>query len=90
MGVADSTKRSVLDMGMFFLSNLDMKVRNVFPIGMSEAVCVNFTCKGRECLRDDCTFLHSRKMNNLKKETIGAISKHFHKKKFSGSTDGIS
>ena len=81
MGVADSTKRNVADMGMFFLTKLDMKANDVFPYGMSKAVCVDFTCKGREFLRENCTFLHPRKVNGLKKETISAIAKRFHEKK---------
>ena len=89
MGVADSDKRNVVDMGIFFLTKLDMKASNIFPSGMSKAVCVDFTCKGRECIQDNCNFVHPRKVNDLKKETIGAISKHFHKKKV-GSTNGIS
>jgi hypothetical protein len=81
VGVADSAKCNVADMGIFFLTKLDMKANDVFPNCMSEAVCIDFTCKGRECLRDNCTFLYPRKVNNLKKETIGAIAKHFHEKK---------
>ena len=81
MGVADSAKRSVSDMGMFFLTKLDKKASDVFPNGKSEAVCLNFTCKGKECLRDNCTFLHPRKVNDLKKDTILAIAKHFHETK---------
>jgi len=82
VGVADSDKRSVSDMGMLFLTKLDTKASDIFPNNMSEAVCVNFTCKGKECLRDNCTFLHPRKVNNLKKDTILlAIAKHFHETK---------
>ena len=68
-------------MGMCFLTKLDMKAINVFPNGMSEAVCVDFTCKGRECIKDNCTFVHPRKVNDLKKDTILAIAMHFQEKK---------
>jgi hypothetical protein len=54
-----------------------MKVAEVFPKGMAKLVCVNFTCKGRECTRKTCTFVHPRKVGNLKKETVNAVGQHF-------------
>ncbi len=78
---ANSTRRNVMDMGMFFLSKPDMKASDVFPKGMAESVCVNFTCKGRECTRENCTFVHPRKLGDLKKETVNAISEHFLEKR---------
>jgi hypothetical protein len=70
-----------MDMGMFFLSKPDMKASDIFPKGMAELVCVNFTCKGRECTRENCTFVHPRKVGDLKKDTINAIGKHFLEKR---------
>jgi hypothetical protein len=81
VGVADSAKCNFVDMGMFFINKMGMKASNVFPSGMSKLVCVDFTCKGRDCIKDNCTFVHLRNVNNLKKDTILAIAKHFHKKK---------
>jgi hypothetical protein len=66
-----------MEMGMFYLSKLNVKAADVFPKGMAESVCVNFTCKGRERTRDNCTFLHPRKVSNMKKETVNAIGDHF-------------
>jgi hypothetical protein len=57
---------NLMDMGMFFLSKPDMKASDVFPKGMAESVCVDFTCKGRECTRENCTFVHPRKVGDLK------------------------
>ncbi len=71
------SKCNVMEMGMFFLSKPNVKAADVFPKGMAESVCVNFTCKGRECTRDNCTFLHPRKVSNMKKETVNAIGDHF-------------
>ncbi len=68
-------------MGMFFLSKPDMKASDVFPKGMAELVCVHFTCKGRECTRENSTFVHPRKVSDLKKETVNAIAEHFLKKR---------
>ncbi len=62
---------------MFFLSKPNVKAADVFPKGMAESVYVNFTCKGRERTRDNCTFLHPRKVSNMKKETVNAIGDHF-------------
>ena len=41
---------------------------------------MDFTCKGRECVKENCTLLHPRKVGDMKKETVGAIAKHFHKR----------
>ncbi len=78
---ADFTKRNITEMGMFLLSRPDMKASYVFPKGMAESVCVNFTCKGRECTRENCTFIHPRKVGDLKKETVNAIGEHFLEKR---------
>ena len=47
--VADNTKRNVSEMGMFFLNKPNMKALDIFPNGMTQLVCVDFACKGREC-----------------------------------------
>jgi hypothetical protein len=64
-------------MGMFFLHKPDMKAVKIFPKEMPEKVCANFTCKGKECTRENCVFKHPRKVGKLKKETINAIGNHF-------------
>ncbi len=80
--VADAPKRNVSDMGMFFLVNPEMKASDVFPKGMAELVCVDFTCKGRECTRENCSHLHPRKVSDMKKESVIAIGKHFLETRF--------
>ncbi len=80
-GAPKPTKHNVMDMGMFFLSKPDMKTSDVFPKGMAELVCVDFTCKGIECTRENCTFLHPRKVGDLKEETVNAIGEHFLEKR---------
>ena len=79
--VTNSTKRNVMEMGMCFLSKPDMKASDVFPKGMAESVCVNFTCKGRKCTRENCTFVHPRKVGDLKRATVNAIGEHFLEKR---------
>ncbi len=76
-GAADSTKRNVTNMGMFFLHKPDMKAVEIFPKDMPKTVCAKFTCKGRECTRKNCVFKHPRKVGELKKEKINAIGNHF-------------
>ncbi len=75
--VADAPKHNIREMGMFFLVNPDMKASDVFPKGMAELVCVDFTCKGCECTRENCSHLHPRKVGNMKKESVIAIGTHF-------------
>jgi len=76
--ISDSAnKRNVKEMGMFFLHKPDMKATDVFPINMVEKVCVDFSCKGRECTRESCTFIHPRKVSDMHRETINAIGDHF-------------
>jgi hypothetical protein len=87
---ADSTKCNVMEMGMIFLSKPDMKVSDVFPKGMAELVCVNFTCKGRECARENCTFVHPRNVGDSKKETSMPLVSIFSRRESVGSTSGIS
>jgi hypothetical protein len=58
-----------------------MKALDIFPNGMTQLVCANFACKGRECNRANCAFVHPRKVDDLKKETINAIGDHFLEKK---------
>jgi hypothetical protein len=79
--VTDSSKRNVSDMGMFFLGRPDMKACDIFPKGMAELVCVDFTCKGCECTKENCPHLHPRKVGDLKKETINAIGEHIIEKR---------
>jgi len=87
---ADYSKCNVSDMGMFFLSKPDTKVSEVFPKGMAELVCVDFTYKGCECARENCTHIHPRKVGDLKKETINAIGKHLLRRELAGLMNGIS
>jgi hypothetical protein len=80
-GAIESTKHNIMDMGMFFLSKPDTKASEVFPKGMAELVCVDFTCKDRERTRENCTFVNPRKVGDLKKETVDAIGEHFLEKR---------
>ncbi len=77
-GITDSTtkKRPVTDMGMFF-ALATAKVTDIFPKDMPDKICADFTCKGRECTRENCSFKHPCLAKELQKETIVMIAKHF-------------
>jgi hypothetical protein len=78
---ANNTRRNVTEVGMFFLNTPNMKASDIFPNGMTQLVCADFACKGCECTRAKCAFVHPRKVGDLKKETINAIGDHFLQKK---------
>ena len=81
-GVAgEGPKRNVTEMGMFHLYKPDSRASEVFPHDLPEKVCVDFTCKGRECKNANCSFGHPRKVTDLQKNTIYAICRHFIAKK---------
>ncbi len=68
-------------MGMFFLTKHDIKATDIFPKDLPNKICANFTCKGRECTRENCPYSHPRNARKLTRETIAAIVCHFSSKK---------
>jgi hypothetical protein len=67
-------------LGMFYLCNVSINPADIFPRDMPEKLCVNFTCKGKECNNTNCDFAHSRNALELKCETIITIANCFIKK----------
>jgi hypothetical protein len=65
---------------MFYLRNPSINSADIFPRDMPEKLCLNFTCKGKECNNTNCDFAHPRKASELKRETIIAVANHFIKK----------
>lgn len=66
------------EMGMFHLKDPDSTRTDHFPPGVKDRVCVDFTCKGRECKNPNCTTsMHPRRPQNMKREDVEAIAKHF-------------
>ena len=65
---------------MFYLCNASINPVDIFPRDMPEKLCINFTCKGKECNNANCDFAHPRKASELKRETIIPIANHFIKK----------
>ncbi len=58
------------DLGMFYLHNPFINPADIFPKDMPEKLCVNFTCKEKECNNTNCDFAHPMKALELKCEKI--------------------
>jgi hypothetical protein len=90
-GATNPTKHCpVTDMGMFFLSRNNIKAIDIFLKDLPTKMCANFTCKGRECIREACPYSHPRNAHELTADTIAGIAHHFSSKKMVGSMNGTS
>jgi hypothetical protein len=67
------------EMGMFYLTKPDSPHPNTFPPGVKEKICLDFTCKGRECLVYPCPLKHPRRSKDMEKADVEAIALHFKK-----------
>ena len=66
------------EMGMFLLFDPESTKSTIFPQGVKDRICVDFTCKGRECKNTNCTTsMHPRRPQNMNKEDVEAIARHF-------------
>ena len=68
-------------MGMFYLYNPNCRASDIFPQDLEEKICVDFTCKERECTKENCPFKHPRNARDMKKETAISIGRNFAKTK---------
>jgi hypothetical protein len=73
----DTATKEKKDLGMFYLHNPSINSADIFPKNMTEKLCANFTCKGKECTNTNCNFAHPRKALELKRKTIILIANHF-------------
>ncbi len=76
----DTAAKEKKDVGMFYLCNPSINPADIFPNDMPKMICVNFTCKGKECNNTKYDFAHPRKALELKRKTIIAIANNFIKK----------
>jgi hypothetical protein len=76
----DTAAKEKKDVGMFYLRNPSINPADIFPKDMPKKLCINFTCKGKECTNTNCDFAYPRKALELKGETIILIANHFIKK----------
>ena len=61
---------------MFYLRNADAQVMDIFPRDLAQK-CADFTCKGRECTRYPCLFMHPCNPREMDKATVKAIAQNF-------------
>ena len=64
-------------MGMLYLRNTESRAMDIFPRDMAKKICMDFTCKGRECTRDPCLFKHPCNPRDMDKVTVEAIARNF-------------
>jgi len=57
-GKADAVKDRT-KFGIFYLTDPEAK-GPVFPPNMDQKLCAYFTCKGRQCSNDNCSFVHPK------------------------------
>ena len=72
---------------MFYLKNTNIRAADVFPKDLTEKVCIDFSCKGRECTREGCTLKHPQWPKDISKETNEAIACNFIAKKHRWCSD---
>jgi len=78
-GKADAVKDRT-KYGVFYLKDPDAK-GPVFPSTMDQKLCAFFTCKGKECTNDNCTFVHPRNNEEITTTTWKQVCAHFEKMK---------
>jgi hypothetical protein len=79
--VVESLGKDLNNMGMFYLKNPECRATDVFPRDLAKKICVSFTCKGRECTREFCTFIHPQNPRDMDKNLVIAIGRNFSKTK---------
>jgi hypothetical protein len=79
--VVESAGINKKNMGIFYLKNPEASGSDVFPRDMECKVCVDYTCRGRECTREACPFKHPRNPRDMDKNAVIAIGRNFAKTK---------
>ncbi len=64
-------------MGMFYLKRIESRATDVFLRDLAKKICVDFTCKGRECTREFCSFIHPHNPRDMDKNLVIAIGRNF-------------
>ena len=62
------------DMGMFYLRNVKSRATDLFPPDLAQKVCADFSCKGKECVRETCSFMHPRNPRDMNRANVEAIA----------------
>ena len=64
-------------MGMFYLKHPDSRATDIFPCDLEENICIDFTCKDRECTKENCPLKHPRNPQDMDKNSVIAIARNF-------------
>ena len=75
--VAETCGKELKAMGMFYLTNPESRATDIIPQDLAEKICVDFTCKGRECTREICSFIHPCNPRDMEKNTVVSIAWNF-------------
>ena len=78
-GKADAVKDRT-KFGIFYLKDPEAK-GPVFPPAMDQKLCAYFTCKGRQCSNDNCSFFHPKNNDDITTNTLEQVCDHFEKTK---------
>ena len=62
---------------MFYLRNVKSCVTDLFPHDLAQKVCADFTCKGKECVRETCPFMHPHNPKDMDRATVEEIARYF-------------
>ena len=79
--VVETRGANIKNMGMFYLRNPKMRATDIFPRDIDQKICADFTCKGRECTRESCLFMHPQNPRVMDRVTVEAIAQKFMKNK---------
>ena len=66
---------------MFYLKNPAMKSASVFPKELAVTLCVDYTCKGRECTVEKFAFAYPRQPKDIEKSDVEKIAFFFKQNK---------
>ena len=64
-------------LGMFYLKHPDSRATDIFPRNLEEKICIDFTCKDRECTKENCPFKHPRNPRDMDKCSVISIARNF-------------
>jgi hypothetical protein len=64
-------------MGMFYLKHPKTQATDIFPRDLEEKICIDLTCKDRECTKENCQFNHPRNPRDMDKNSVIAIACNF-------------
>jgi len=78
-GKADAV-RDRTKFGVFYLKDPAAKGQ-IFPSTMEQKLCAYYTCKGRQCTTENCTFVHPKNNGEITNTTWKQVCAHFEKTK---------